>query len=64
MLACENCNGRNITTLAWVDANTNEYKSDGLSEEEDNWCEDCKKHINFIEYKIGNKKKNNKLNNK
>ena len=48
MFKCSKCGGTNIQMLAWIDANTNEYKGEGPGEEtEDNWCEDCQKHVEF-----------------
>ena len=38
MLVCKNCGSPNVTTLAWVDVNTNEYDSEGPG---DFYCEDC-----------------------
>ena len=38
MLVCKNCGSSNVSTLAWVDVNTNEYQSDGPG---DFYCEDC-----------------------
>jgi hypothetical protein len=40
-LVCEQCGGTNVQVLAWVDANTNEFKSDYGSSDKGNWCEDC-----------------------
>lgn len=49
MLVCEICGGKDIETLAWVDANTGEYKSDsGDYDEDTNWCNDCEEHVNLI----------------
>jgi hypothetical protein len=47
-LVCSECGGTNIQVLAWVDANTNEYKgeySDG--DISYNWCEDCQSEVKF-----------------
>lgn len=38
MLVCKNCGSENVSTLAWVNVNTNEYESDGPN---DFYCEDC-----------------------
>lgn len=46
-LQCAECNGYNIQTLAWVDANTNVFKEDYDGDEDSNWCENCKKHVKF-----------------
>ena len=48
MLKCEQCGGTNVQCLAWVDANTNEYKGDFTQESQDQWCEDCQDHVNLI----------------
>ena len=44
-LVCSNCKGTNVHTLAWVDANTNEYRSEFSQESQDQWCEDCQEHF-------------------
>lgn len=49
MLVCEQCGGKNIQILAWVDANTYEYRSGGCGEEDDRWCEDCQEHVTFVD---------------
>lgn len=46
-LVCKECGSTNIQTQAWVDANTNEYRSDGCGDSDDNWCEDCNEHTKF-----------------
>jgi len=51
MLVCSECKKKNITVLVWVDANTNEYKDEGLNCIEDNFCEDCQDHVEFKEIK-------------
>ena len=38
MLVCINCGSTNVTTLAWIDVNTNEYDSEGPG---DIVCGDC-----------------------
>ncbi len=49
MLVCEECGGKNIQVLAWVDANTNKYKDEGpdlgLTK---SWCDDCEDHTPLI----------------
>ena len=47
MLVCSKCGGSNIQLLAWIDANTNEYRNEGTNEYEDKWCEDCSSHTFF-----------------
>ena len=42
MLVCINCSSTNVTTLAWVYVNTNEYESEGPSEF---CCEDCNSNL-------------------
>lgn len=44
-LVCSNCKGKEVQVLAWVDANTNEFKSDFSEESQDMWCEDCQEHF-------------------
>ena len=40
MLVCEDCGSKDVQVLAWVDANTNEYKGEGPNNGSDqNWCE-------------------------
>lgn len=43
-LQCAKCKGLNIQVMAWVDANTNEYKSDHDGEY---WCDDCLRTVRF-----------------
>lgn len=43
MLVCSKCKGKNVQIIAWVDANTNEYKEEYLSD--DAWCDDCLEHV-------------------
>lgn len=38
MLVCKNCGSTNVSTLAWVNVNTNEYSCNGPN---DVYCEDC-----------------------
>ena len=48
-LECEECGGKNIQVLAWVDANTNKYKDEGPSLGlTKNWCDDCEDHTPLI----------------
>lgn len=44
---CEECGSTNIHVLAWIDANTHEFRSGGPGETQDQWCEDCKAHVGF-----------------
>jgi len=49
LLVCQECGNTNISIKHWIDPNTNiigDTCSDG--EKEDNWCDDCQKHINII----------------
>ena len=39
-LYCRECKGTNISVLAWVDANTNEFQDNGPAPEEIH-CDDC-----------------------
>ncbi len=48
MLVCEDCGSKEIEILAWVDANTNEYKSDGTDYHNDRWCQKCDGHVKFV----------------
>jgi hypothetical protein len=50
MLVCKRCKGKNIETKVWADANDSivlDSCTNGLSEEEDNWCRDCEDHVEF-----------------
>lgn len=38
MLVCKNCGSTDVTTLAWVNVNTNEYDCDGPG---DFYCKEC-----------------------
>jgi hypothetical protein len=42
ILVCQDCGGKNVQTLVWVDSNTNAYKGEGTG---DNYCEDCQEHV-------------------
>ena len=49
MLVCKNCGGTNIETKAWMNPNTNALVSEMESDcEDDNWCNDCQEHYEFI----------------
>lgn len=52
-LYCPVCGGTNVQIMAWVDANTNQYRSDinNPPEEEDTWCDDCKEHTVLVTLK-------------
>ncbi len=45
---CSECGGPNIQIKVWVDANTQEYKSDTEGDTSDQWCEDCESHNSFM----------------
>ncbi len=49
ILVCEKCGGTEIQILAWVDANTNEYKEDNgfIINDDNRWCEVCSEHVGF-----------------
>ncbi len=47
-LVCAECGSDQIQVLAWIDANTNEYKSEGTDDRENHWCEKCQEHVEFI----------------
>lgn len=49
MLVCETCGSTEVQVLAWIDANTNEYKTEGLGDKNSSWCENCKAHVNLVE---------------
>ena len=48
MLICSKCGGKNVSILAWVDANTNEYTCDGPEGVDHKWCDDCQDHCSFL----------------
>ena len=48
MLVCNKCGSKDIQVLAWVDANTNEYKEEGTNQYEDMWCNNCESHTFFV----------------
>ena len=45
---CEECGSDNIETLMWVGVNTNEVGDAGCGQTNDNWCNKCKSHVDFI----------------
>jgi len=48
MLRCERCNGTNIETKVWADANTDEVLDCvEPNNADDNWCRDCEEHVIF-----------------
>ncbi len=47
ILVCNECRGTNIQVLAWIDANTNEYKGECGLGNDDKWCEDCDEFVRF-----------------
>lgn len=49
MLVCNNCGSKDIEILAWVDANTNEYKSEYSDETIHKYCNNCQEHYSFKE---------------
>jgi thymidine kinase len=58
MLVCENCGGKGVQVLAWVDANTNLYCSEGPDIGSDrNWCVDCEKHVYLTDEDVFNENK-------
>lgn len=57
MLVCDECGGKNVHIVAWVNANTLEYKSSYGDGSEDNWREDCQAHVSL---KTERKKKDGK----
>lgn len=52
-LVCEQCGGDSITVMAWVDANTNEYKGTGPGEVSDQYCDNCDECVKFIKESLG-----------
>jgi hypothetical protein len=48
-LVCEECGSDNIQTLMWVGVNTNEVGDSGPGETNDNWCNECESHVDFID---------------
>lgn len=56
ILVCEKCGSKDVEYLAWVDANTHEYKCSSDLDEEGNFCNKCREHVYLVtekEYKDG-----------
>ena len=47
-LVCEECGSDDIQTLMWVNVNTNKIEDSYDTDEENNWCNKCESHLNFI----------------
>ena len=48
MLVCEECGGKNIEYLCWVDVQTDKVLDHSGDYDADvQWCRDCKKHVEF-----------------
>ena len=46
---CEQCGSQNVQIIAWIDANTNEYRAEACVDEIDyTWCVDCEEHVRLI----------------
>lgn len=46
---CAECGSRNVSVIAWVDANTYEYTSEACLDDIDSiWCDDCDEHVRLI----------------
>lgn len=45
---CPNCGSDNVEFKVWANANTNEITDGNPMEDEDCYCNDCKKHIKLI----------------
>ena len=65
ILVCEECGSKDILSLMWVDVNTNKVLGFGPFETQENWCNKCKKNVDFIDVNnflnFQKKKKKNKL---
>lgn len=47
-LVCETCGSLNIKSKCWVDLNSNSVLDQCYDGDiKDNWCNDCKNHVNF-----------------
>lgn len=45
---CGRCGSDKVSTLMWVDINTNEVIAMGANEKDDNWCDTCKERTRVI----------------
>jgi hypothetical protein len=48
-IVCEECGSDSIQTLMWVGVNTNEVGDSGPGETNDNWCNKCESHVDFVD---------------
>ena len=44
-MRCQKCNGTQVYTAVWVNANTDEHLDDAAL---DPWCEDCEEHVALV----------------
>ncbi|WP_277821299.1 hypothetical protein [Palleniella muris] len=53
-LYCAKCGSTDVQIMAWVDANTNEYRGDVNDplELKDCWCETCKDHAELLTIRL------------
>jgi len=55
ILVCSECgSAESIQIKVWNYVNSNECAGECSGEREDNWCEDCEEHVDFVtkeEYK-------------
>jgi len=49
VLVCEKCGSSDkIQTKEWRYVNSGKFAGDCYNDEEDNWCDNCQKHVYFI----------------
>lgn len=42
---CSECGSANVSSKCWADPNTDEIGDYVSNEPEDNWCEECQRHV-------------------
>lgn len=47
ILVCASCGSMEIEIQAWIDANTNEFRSDVDEDSDGRWCGECESHTDF-----------------
>jgi hypothetical protein len=53
IFTCTQCKGQNVGTQTWVNFNTKEVGDSICPEDEDfNWCDDCKEHVEVDQKEI------------
>lgn len=52
--SCPECKGTNVSQLQslWVNPNNGEYVGDGPEQDNDEYCDDCEKHVNLVREEI------------